>query len=144
MRTAILFLCLFLLSGCQLEGLGENPVQSRFSKAVVSNDVAGVRRLIEQGADPNQTDSEGRTALGYAAYKGNDEMVRTLLEGGADVNSRDARGLTPVILAAAEGHESTLEILLKAGGDIRLGDKLERTPLWFASAEGNQERFPSL
>ena len=77
--------------------------------------------MIERGVDPNQTDSEVRTALGYAAYKGNDEMVRTLLEGGADVNSRDDRGLTPVTLAAAEGHESTLEILLKAGGNIQLG-----------------------
>jgi len=51
-----------------------------------------VKALIRAGADVNLTNSEGRTALMYAADNGNLESVRALLLAGAIVNQRDKEG----------------------------------------------------
>ena len=43
-----------------------------------------VNKLIEQGADPNCKNGDGRTALMRASKRGYDEIVKKLLESGAD------------------------------------------------------------
>jgi len=43
--------------------------------------------LLASGADVNARDGEGKTALMWAAWKGDDSIVRTLLANGADLNA---------------------------------------------------------
>jgi hypothetical protein len=50
-----------------------------------------VRMLLEHGANPNACDSQGRTALHYAAKRSFD-CCKILLRSGADVNARDHAG----------------------------------------------------
>ncbi len=57
--------------------------------------------LLDGGADPDQTDGQGRTPLLFAAQQGRLALVRLLLEHGADPRIADADGRTPRDLALA-------------------------------------------
>ena len=49
-----------------------------------------VKKALNEGADPNATDENGKTALMVACQSGNTESVRLLLEKGAEIYERDA------------------------------------------------------
>ena len=70
-------------------------------------------------AQPSHIDSidhMGRTALTWAAARGDFEATRTLLENGADCNIMDVLGKTPLSYAVRRSIECT-EILLQANAD---------------------------
>ncbi|KAL1921053.1 uncharacterized protein VTP21DRAFT_11688 [Calcarisporiella thermophila] len=63
----------------------------------------------------NLLNSEGKSALTYAALKGNDTMVNLLLDNGADIDHMDADGNTPLHHASAWGHRKTVSTLIERG-----------------------------
>jgi hypothetical protein len=73
------------------------------------------------------------SALHYAAYRGNIEMIEILIEIGADVNCKNKFGLG-VLHVAAQGDQPAIlfyfHILLKM--DILIKDKSGSTPLHWA------------
>ncbi|KIL51828.1 M48 family metallopeptidase [Jeotgalibacillus soli] len=66
-------------------GMGLTPLM----EAVNLEDVNEIESLIESGADLEETDTEGSTALMYTIYMGNPEIAETLLDAGADPNTED-------------------------------------------------------
>lgn len=60
---------------------------------------APARWLLERGADPNQPDDEGFTALHQAASRGNLAMWETLLAAGGDPQRAARDGTTPYAFA---------------------------------------------
>ncbi|KAK3402492.1 hypothetical protein B0T20DRAFT_341491, partial [Sordaria brevicollis] len=53
----------------------------------------------------------GATALHYAAFHGDEDMVKFLLGQGADTRVQDQFGLTPQAIAAVQGHEFRAQLL---------------------------------
>ena len=47
-----------------------------------------MKELITAGADTNNADNEGRTALWTAAYQGHVECLKELIAAGADINKK--------------------------------------------------------
>lgn len=69
--------------------------------------------LKDWGAhDVNILDNEGCTALLFAAYAGQSQVVNWLLQQDADVAKR-LRGYTALMLAAREGHTDTVKLLVE-------------------------------
>ena len=60
-----------------------------------------VRLLVENGAEVNNKNNDGTTALLWAASKGYLEIVRLLVENGAEVNSKNNDGTTALLSAAS-------------------------------------------
>lgn len=58
----------------------------------------------------------GRSALHWAASRGNISVVRALLDAGADGRARDGAGKTPLHCAALAGHAPVVEALLDSCG----------------------------
>jgi ankyrin repeat protein len=88
--------------------------------------------LIEQGADPDETDHFGNTALHLGlAYP---DMIELLLASGADVNARNAMGNTPLHLAVKD--RRAVETLLSAGAMVNARNGLNKTPLHYAMRQG--------
>ena len=74
----------------------------------------GIACLLNNGADPNITDSEGRTPLHIIARKGvGKNQVDMLIEGGADVDARDNYGRTPRDYANEASRDSVARHLAK-------------------------------
>jgi ankyrin repeat protein len=58
--------------------------------------VEAVRLLLAAGADINDADNRGQTALHGAAFWGFNELVQLLVERGAKLDAKDRRGMTPI------------------------------------------------
>lgn len=77
-----------------------------------------VLSILNQGEDINRKDDQGRTALFYAAWGGENDMVKLLISKGAQVNAQGTDGETALITASDRCHPSTVKILLEAGADL--------------------------
>jgi len=91
--------------------------------------------LIEQGAEVNDTDHFGNTALHLAlAYP---DMIDLLLENGADLDAKNALGNTPLHLAVRD--RRAVEILLAAGAEVNVRNGLDKSPLHYAMRQGTSQ-----
>lgn len=87
--------------------------------AVHANNAIAVRKLIEQGVNVNETDSNGDAPLVMAAYKGYTVIVKLLLEAGADVGALDpSMKATALHAAAYAGHADAARLLIEYNIDI--------------------------
>jgi hypothetical protein len=84
-------------------------------------DIKTVKALLERGADVNEQDKEGWTALMYAAARGDSALVKLLLASEAKIDEWNQDGATALGLAAQEGHKEVARLLRKAGADCGMG-----------------------
>lgn len=77
------------------------------------------KQLIEKGANVNDADYAGNTALHEAALRGHTEIVELLLDNGAilDVQNGPYDRDTPLIDAVSNGHVETVKLLLERGAN---------------------------
>ena len=81
-------------------------------------------------AEIDQEDFTGRTALSWAAQRGDIQAIQILLMKGADPNRADVEGKTPFSHCDIDPH--CLRILLEAGAHVNHTDKLQNSK--FSSA----------
>lgn len=121
----------FVIAAATLAGA---PADSPVADAAERGDLAEVRSLLRSGADVNAAQTDGMTALHWAAANGDAEIARTLLYAGATVRSTTRLGgYTPLHLAARSGDAGTAGILLEAGADPNAFTSTGVTPLHFAA-----------
>ncbi len=82
--------------------------------------------LLQKGANVNDKDDDGQTALHKAAARGHKSMLVALLASGADLGERDAKGRTPLMTAAESGNAEIVTLLVTPGTVANLaGDVLK-------------------
>ena len=118
--------------------------RSEVADALKAGDLAGARKLVEQHADVNAPQPDGATALDWAVYRSDKEMVDLLLGAGANARAANREGSTPLWLASINGDAAIIAALLKAGADANEHLPLGRTPLMAASRTGNVEAIQVL
>ena len=107
------------------------PVDARMGllhQHAAAGDAAAVREAVAGGADPDEPDGEGRTALHFAADRGHTGLIRELVEMGARVDARDCDGQTPLHYAALSDQLEAYAALVQAGADESLADNEGETP----------------
>lgn len=102
-----------LLVATSLAGAIDSPL----ADAAEAMDRQRVRELIESAADVNAAQSDGMTALHWAALRDDIESARLLLKAGADVGAANRYGVTALTLACINGNASLVTVLLDAGAD---------------------------
>ena len=106
--------------------------------AAAQGDADEVRRLLDEGVDPNVGRlSDRATPLVFAAQDGHTEVVRILLDAGASADLQVEGGLTGLMLAAQNGHSDVVDLLLGAGAyaDGRASEGF--SALYLASQNGH-------
>ncbi|TKY89467.1 hypothetical protein EX895_001998 [Sporisorium graminicola] len=76
----------------------------------------------------DSTDSQGHTALMWAAYQGDAISVDILLKHGSDVHKRDGAGLTAMHWAAVKGNRLCIRLLAEAKADLLAKEDSGKTP----------------
>ncbi len=71
--------------------------------SALAGHLAIVEFMLESGADVNQKDAAGNTALMEASLRGHGDVVRLLLNGGAAVNLANSEGETALLRACLWG-----------------------------------------
>lgn len=74
-----------------------------------------VQRLINYGANVNNEDSIGQTALFYSAREGHREVSEVLINNGADPNKQDKKHQTPYHLAKKNNKTEVMDLLVSHG-----------------------------
>lgn len=72
-----------------------------------------------KGSGVDLRDARGRTALHWAATRGDSGAVAALLDAGADRDAADAAGSTPLHEAARSWHDASVSLLLSAAASSR-------------------------
>ncbi|TPG56724.1 ankyrin repeat domain-containing protein [Sphingomonas glacialis] len=75
--------------------------------------------LLDAGADPNQRNHAGQTALMNAVMFGHAEIVEMLLAAGGDVELSDAVGNSAASIAAAQTNSAMADLVKRATGDAK-------------------------
>ena len=131
---------LVLLAGFPAAAPGQNNNPDlRLIQAVKDQDRAAVRGLLDQKADVKAAQSDGATALHWAAYREDIETADLLIRAGADLNAANEYGLTPLALACSTRNAAMVEKLLAAGANPNLAPWSGVTPLMTAANTGQAD-----
>ncbi|KAK9787854.1 hypothetical protein WJX73_009765 [Symbiochloris irregularis] len=95
------------------------------------------RLLLTAGAPPHALDSNGCSALHYAAGTGEADLCNQLLAQGVSVGVTDKSGWTPLLWAASGGHSAVVNRLLEAGAKVHVTDRIGRSVLHLAAEHGH-------
>lgn len=112
--------------------------------AVMRGDVAALEALLARGADVNERQADGATALHWAAHRDDVEAVRRLIAAGADVTAANRAGMTPLLLASIAGNAEMIRLLLDAGADANETFVNGETALMFAARTGRADAIAVL
>ena len=87
----------------------------------------------------NERSSQGYTALHYASYRGNIDMINKLIENGAEVETTNTRGLN-VLHMASQGNQPSSLVYFKDKYflNVQSIDELGSTPLHWACYTGSE------
>jgi ankyrin repeat protein len=118
--------------------------RSEIADALMRDDKAAVRQLVEQHADVSAPQADGATALHWAVFRSDREMVEFLLHAGANAKAANREGATPLWLAGINGDAAIIAALLNAGADANEHLPLGRTPLMAAARTGNVDAIKVL
>ncbi|WHY95300.1 ankyrin repeat domain-containing protein [Peribacillus simplex] len=152
-RLTIVIGCLIILQGCVLDNEVELSKQEKETgkgmdeqliQAIDRKETERIRNLIEQGADINTQDSEGRTPTMIATYNNDVETAEILIKAGADVNIQDDMKNSPFLYAGAEGYVDILKLAIEAGADPSITNRYGGTALIPASEHGYVEVIKEL
>jgi len=119
------------------------PTEDTNTTALISASQAGNTQTVldiinnlNTPIDINEQDSEGATALHYAALNGHLEIVKHLIEHNAKVNIKTQEGRTPLHCATFGSHVNIVTYLLNRQADIKETDSRGRTAMHIAAEKG--------
>ena len=106
--------------------------------AVESQDHQVIGRLLDSQAEVNLlTQVDGMTALHWAVYHDDFELVRKLLSAGANANAENRYGILPLSLAAINANSEMVELFNFRGAEVNRTMAGGETILMIASRTGN-------
>lgn len=132
-RTQIL-ICLFCL-------VVASPARAnRASRLIIAasrGQTTTIGILLSRGADVNEQDIYGNTALAFAAGNGHTATVMLLLDNGADANIKNKYGETALMVAARNAHIEIVRALLDKGARVNASSDNGNTVLSWARLGGH-------
>jgi ankyrin repeat protein len=109
---------------------------SPLHKAVLGIEGQNITRILEDNTgdfDINAIDIRGRTALHWAALRGDLTAAEILLDAGAAVDAVDESNSTPLLYAVSSGTPRILEVLVLRGAKVNAVNNQKNTPLNYAA-----------
>ena len=103
----------------------------RLHDAAQAGNIKEVKRLLDEGCQPDEFDDLGKTPLHYAAEGRHLEMMKLLIDSGASVNAHDERviGNTPLGEIAGSCSYEVAKLLIDSGADPTVPGWMQLTAL---------------
>jgi len=101
-------------------------------KHIENSDIKKVKKLINKGVDINKLYDYGLTeytALMWASYYEEFEIIKYLVESGADINFRNHTNSSALIKASMNDKFKTIKYLIHKGADINVFDTHGRSAI---------------
>lgn len=104
---------------------------------VARENLAGVAKLVDEGADLEQRDARERTPFLLSVHAGNLEIAEFLLERGSDPSAKGRCGQTALMVAISRHDATMLQWLIDLGWDVEEPDEFGDFPLNLAAQGGS-------
>jgi ankyrin repeat protein len=92
-------------------------VNKELFKAIDRENLLLIRTEIQNGAEPNEKNGYGDTAMHFSITKGNLEILKLLLELGGDINAKNQEGVS--LLLQSIGEENSLNCVIQFNSDLQ-------------------------
>src|SRR5262245_5262500 len=129
LRAAALALALF--------GVAATAAGQSLLEAAEAGEHAAALAALKAGADVQARGPDGTTALIWAAYNGDADLVGRLLAAGAEANAQNEFGASALSEAATGGYTDGVAALLKGGANADLANPEGETPLMEVARNGD-------
>ncbi|EAY14725.1 ankyrin repeat protein, putative [Trichomonas vaginalis G3] len=116
-----------------------NDINECFVYSPILNIPSLLEYFLSHGANINEKDKNGKTALHIAAWRDNKETAEVLISHGANINGKDKDGKTALHIAARNNYTETAEVLILHGANINEKDKDGKTALHIAARNNYTE-----
>ncbi|EAY12721.1 hypothetical protein TVAG_117430 [Trichomonas vaginalis G3] len=116
-----------------------NDVDKCFVYSVMFNIPSLCEYFLSTGANINEKDIDGKTALHIAARYNCIETVELLISHGANINEKNKDGETSLHIAANNNSKETAELLISNGANINEKNDDAGTALHIAAFENHKE-----
>jgi ankyrin repeat protein len=113
--------------------------QSPLADRIQSGDRKAALAMIAAGTDVNKAQPDGTTALHWATYRVDRELVQTLLKKGARADVANRYGASPLAEAARVANVDLVGMLLEAGARADATNEDGQTALMLAARNGNPD-----
>ena len=113
-------------------------------EAVRQQAPAQLKDLLDGGADPNEVQPDGSTALHLAALQGDALSAQYLIEAHANVTAVNRYGVSALWLASRNGDAPMVQQLLAAGADPDTRQTGGQTALMAAARSGSLKAVEAL
>lgn len=116
--------------GCRRKPASSRTKPNTIREAIRNGDKTAVEEFIAQRGRINGRDRFGLTALHWAAWYGEIDIVKLLLSRGADIHAKCKEGgMTALHYAAAYGQKEVAELLITKGANVNAKNVYGVTPL---------------
>jgi ankyrin repeat protein len=135
--------CQLLISNESINVLSHDG-KSALRLAALNSHLDVVTLLVENGANINYIDADGRTTVYCVACGAANDLnivntLQHLVKLGADLEIKDLEGRTALHVSAWQGMVSVVEALIELGANIDAVDNEGRTPVMMAAWNGHAE-----
>ena len=132
----------FLISkGADLEAVdlktGDTPLILSFVESFDNVDITEL--LLDKGANINNKNKNGFSALALAVDVNNVKAIKLLLERGANVNTTNNWEETPLMTASGLGQKDIVQLLIDKGANVNMKSDIGVTALLLATNENQFE-----
>ncbi|XP_076100725.1 uncharacterized protein LOC143069804 [Mytilus galloprovincialis] len=120
-------------------GASPNVTDDRGNSALMLGTVRGacyVKKLISKGVNLNARNRRHESALFFATYVENEEIVQMLLQAGADPNLTSSDGTTALLTACYQGSTKIVQILVNHKSDINVSNPQRYSSIHIAAWNG--------
>ncbi len=108
-----------------------------FFRAVNTDDVGTVRRLLAEGFDPNAVDAKGNSALYLALRYKSLKVAKALIDApGIKLNQLNPYDENALMIAALQGDLDLVKLMVEKGAEV---NKPGWTPLSYAATKGHTD-----
>ncbi len=138
------FLRVLLLAVALAIGAGDVRAQLSLPDTEFLDDIKNGRRdrvanSLVRGQSPNTSNSQGQTALMFAALGGHVEIIDLLIKNKGNLRLKDRDGRTALFWAAGNNQAEAVELLLKLGAPANDTDRQGTTALMIAARRGYED-----
>lgn len=131
-------ICLSFLTACT------GDAYSQLQLAASRGETNLIEEILAQGADINELNKHGKTALMLAAGNGRVEVAKLLLKHNATIDAQEIDGMTALMMAASDGKTEAVQLLIEHGADVNVFNNYGATAMTNAAFFNHSESVKAI